>query len=87
MIVLLRNAFDLLDEQGRAEVLHFITSQQNADGGFQDRGGRSDLYYSLFGMMLLRAVEKETEDRRPKTVDRAPFPEREAVEGNLKFGT
>ena len=82
MIDLLRNAFDLLDEQGRAEVLHFITSQQNADGGFQDRGGRSDLYYSLFGMMLLRAVEKETEDRSPKTVDRAPFPEREAVEGN-----
>lgn len=56
MIDLLRNAFAMLDEQGRAEVLHFITSQQNADGGFQDRGGRSDLYYSLFGMMMLRAI-------------------------------
>lgn len=85
MIDLLRNAFDMLDEQGNAEVLHFIISQQNPDGGFQDRGGRSDLYYSLFGMMMLRAVEKETGDRRPKIVDRTPFPEREAVEGNPKL--
>jgi len=57
MIALLRNALALLDEQGRAEVLQFITSQQNPDGGFRDRGGRSDLYYSLFGGLMLRAVE------------------------------
>lgn len=45
---------NLIDEQGRDEVFRFLLSQQNADGGFQDRGGRSDLYYSLFGMMLLK---------------------------------
>jgi len=56
MIALLRKAFVLLDEQGREEVLQFILSNQNADGGFRDRGGRSDLYYSLFGMMMLRAA-------------------------------
>ncbi len=67
MIALLRNALNLLDEQGREEVLQFLISQQNPDGGFQDRGGRSDLYYSLFGGLMLRAAEKETEDRRPKT--------------------
>ena len=55
MIDLLRNAFLLLDEQGREEVTHFVFNRQNPDGGFQDRGGRSDLYYSLFGMMLLKA--------------------------------
>jgi hypothetical protein len=55
MIALLRNAFSLLDEQGREEVLHFLITQQNADGGFQDRGGKSDLYYSLFGGMIQRA--------------------------------
>jgi len=55
MIDLLRNAFEMLDEQGKAEVSSFIISQQNADGGFQDRGGRSDLYYSLFGGLMLRA--------------------------------
>lgn len=55
MIGLLQNALTLLDEQGNAEVLQFIVGQQNADGGFKDRGGRSDLYYSLFGAMLLKA--------------------------------
>jgi len=55
MIDLLRNALDLLDEQGRGEVLQFLFSQQNTDGGFRDRGGRSDLYYSLFGGLMIRA--------------------------------
>jgi len=59
MIDLLRNAFALLDEQGRVEVLQFILSQQNPDGGFQDRGRKSDLYYSLFGGLILKAIEKE----------------------------
>lgn len=57
MIAFLCNALNLLDEQGREEVLQFIVGQQNADGGFKDRSGRSDLYYSLFGGMLLRAAE------------------------------
>ena len=55
MIGLLRNALNLLDGQGREEVFQYISSQQNPDGGFQDRGGRSDLYYSLFGAMMLKA--------------------------------
>ncbi len=54
MIEHLRIALNLLDEQGQGEVFRFLVSQQNTDGGFQDRGGRSDLYYSLFGLMLLR---------------------------------
>jgi hypothetical protein len=55
MVSLLRNAVDLLDEEGQQEIFQFLESQQNADGGFMDRGGRSDLYYSLFGMLLLKA--------------------------------
>ncbi|HAQ18796.1 MAG TPA: hypothetical protein DCR40_06100 [Prolixibacteraceae bacterium] len=55
MIEHLRNALNLLDEQGQKQVFQFLISQQNADGGFHDRGGRSDLYYSLFGAMILRA--------------------------------
>jgi hypothetical protein len=54
MIALLRNALNLLDEQGREEVLRFLISQQNPDGGFRDRGGWSDLYYSLFGGLMLK---------------------------------
>ena len=74
MISLLQNAISLLDEQGSEEVIQFILSQQNADGGFKDRGGKSDLYYSLFGMMMFRAWgmgqgawSMETEDRRQET--------------------
>jgi hypothetical protein len=72
--VLLGNALNLLDEQGREEVLQFLISQQNPDGGFRDRGGRSDLYYSLFGGLMIRAWGKgqraeglESEDRRSGT--------------------
>jgi hypothetical protein len=59
MIALLGNALNLLDEHGQDEVFRFLISQQNPDGGFQDRGGRSDLYYSLFGGLMLGAWGKE----------------------------
>lgn len=77
MIEKIRNAFALLDEQGREEVLNFLISQQNPDGGFQDRGGRSDLYYSLFGGMMLKALITEPGIRNPKI--KATLPE--LVEG------
>lgn len=57
MILLLENALALLDEQGREEVLQFILNCQDEDGGFHDRGASSDLYYSLFGMLILKAME------------------------------
>ena len=79
MIALLRNALNLLDEQGREEVLKFLKSQQNPDGGFQDRGGRSDLYYSLFGGLMLRAGESEVRSLKSEDL----LPEREAVEGAI----
>lgn len=58
MIRLLQNAVSLLDEQGKEEVRQFILNNQNNDGGFCDRGGASDLYYSLFGLLILKAVEE-----------------------------
>ncbi len=76
MVLLLRNALDLLDEQGQTEVFQFLKSQQNEDGGFMDRGGRSDLYYSLFGMLLLEAWGMG---------HRAELPE--PVEGSSQLGT
>lgn len=59
MIDHLGNALNLLDKQGQDEVFRFLISQLNPDGGFQDRGGRSDLYYSLFGGLMLMAWGKE----------------------------
>jgi len=83
MIVLLQNALSLLDERGREEMMQFLISQQNPDGGFQDRGGRSDLYYSLFGGLMLRAWGEGQGARGMETEDRTPLPEREVVEGAI----
>ena len=81
MIALLRNALNLLDEQGRGEVLKFLMNQQNPDGGFRDRGGRSDLYYSLFGGLILGAWGEGHGAKSMESDVRTPLPEREAVEG------
>lgn len=75
MIAILRNALSMLDEQGREEVIRSFLGQRNFDGGFQDRGGKSDLYYSLFGVMLLRAAELEIGESY----------ERESAERNKNF--
>lgn len=66
MVSHVRQAFAMLDESGRAEVLRFIASQQNPDGGFCDRGGRSDLYYSMFAGMMLDAAEPQPAIRNPE---------------------
>lgn len=87
MVSLLRNALDVLDEQGQTEVFQFLRSQQNTDGGFKDRGGRSDLYYSLFGMMLLRAIESEVRSQKSEVEKAKSGVEfHELVEGNSPLG-
>ncbi len=40
----------VLGETSTKLVGKFLLSQQNADGGFKDRTGKSDLYYSTFGL-------------------------------------
>ncbi|MEW6158724.1 MAG: prenyltransferase/squalene oxidase repeat-containing protein [Verrucomicrobiota bacterium] len=40
-------------------VKHFFLAQHNADGGFKDRQGRSDLYYTVFGLDGLLALQAE----------------------------
>ncbi|HUR44562.1 MAG TPA: prenyltransferase/squalene oxidase repeat-containing protein [Candidatus Saccharimonadales bacterium] len=42
-----------------ALVRDFLLSQQNPDGGFKDRLGRSDLYYTVFGLNSLIALQAE----------------------------
>lgn len=55
-----RRAPQLLGESAEL-VRRFVRSRQNPDGGFQDRAGRSDLYYTVFGLDALDAFE-ETPD-------------------------
>lgn len=45
-----------------ALVAEFLRSKINADGGFSDREGRSDLYYTVFGLEGLRAVQVDVPD-------------------------
>ena len=40
-------------------VERFLHSQLNKDGGFQDRSGKSDLYYTVFGLEALIALSAE----------------------------
>jgi hypothetical protein len=39
-------------------VTRFVRSQQNDDGGFRDRKGESDLYYTVFGLDALAALQQ-----------------------------
>jgi len=55
MLQVARLAPNVLGEAAEL-VLEFLRSQQNADGGFKDRGGNSDLYYTIFGIEGLVAL-------------------------------
>ena len=40
-------------------IREYLTRKQNPDGGFQDRAGKSDLYYTVFGMDALLAIQSD----------------------------
>ena len=48
--------FNALSEEIQEEVRQFILSQQCVAGGFSDRAGNADPYYSLFGFFLAEAT-------------------------------
>ena len=58
MLQVARLAPKLLGESS-ALVREFLLSQQHEDGGFKDRTGRSDLYYTVFGIDGLLALQAE----------------------------
>lgn len=47
-----------------ALVREFLLKQCNEDGGFRDRAGRSDLYYTVFGLDGLLALQAELPARK-----------------------
>ena len=53
-----KKAKKLLGDSGKL-VVQFVQSQINEDGGFQGRDGKSDLYYTVFGIESLRALGEE----------------------------
>ena len=56
MLQVARLAPRLLGESAEL-VKQFLLQQQNEDGGFKDRTGRSDLYYTVFGLDSLLALQ------------------------------
>jgi hypothetical protein len=62
-ILEIEKGFLLLDETSRASVVRFIKSQQHKNGAFIDRGGNPDLYYSLFGVWLSKALKLDSEQK------------------------
>lgn len=56
MLQVARVAPKLLGESAEL-VRDFFLKQQNPDGGFKDRSGRSDLYYTVFGIEGLLALQ------------------------------
>ena len=59
MLQVARLAPRLLGESASL-VVDYLRSRQNPDGGFADRAGRSDLYYSVFALDGLLALRAET---------------------------
>jgi len=48
-------------------VVNFLRSQQNDDGGFKDRKGASDLYYTVFGLDALTALQQPIDADRVRS--------------------
>ena len=78
MLQVARLAPTLLGES-RDLVRDFYLQRLNADGGFQNRAGDSDLYYTVFGLEGLAALEQEMPAATPR------FLERIGTGGDLDF--
>ncbi len=58
MLLAARRAPNLLPES-RRRIIQFLHSQFNDDGGARDRSGQSDLYYTVFALDALAAMQVE----------------------------
>jgi hypothetical protein len=56
----LRRGAALLDDATLEEIRTRIVLQQTTSGGFPDRAGNGDLYYTLFGFFLASALEVDS---------------------------
>lgn len=57
--------------ESKTLVTAFLRERLNPDGGFQDRAGASDLYYTVFGLDALIALQEELPaDRTAAYLDR-----------------
>lgn len=64
MLQVARLAQAVLGEEAVGRVADFVMRQRHADGGFCDREGRADLYYTSFAVDCLTALQVPLEDER-----------------------
>lgn len=62
----LRHSTERLSPQARKLVVQYVESQRAAGEAFKDRGGKADLYYTLFGWMLVYALGISSNSRERK---------------------
>jgi hypothetical protein len=67
MLQVARLAPKVLGPEATELVAGFLRAQQNEDGGFNDRSGRSDLYYTVFGLDALEALQQPFDVERVRS--------------------
>lgn len=58
-INLVQKGFAALDTESQTQVMQFLHNSQTENGGFVNRAGNSDLYYSLFGVWIASGIGQE----------------------------
>lgn len=53
----LKRSLKMLDPEIANEIQYFVLSRQSENGGFMDKAGKSDLYYSLFGNFVAETFD------------------------------
>ena len=48
----LASSLSILDEESKVEIRNYLKNQLSPEGGFKDRGGKADIYYTLFGYLV-----------------------------------
>jgi hypothetical protein len=53
----LKNSLKMIDPSIISELKDFVRKRQTPSGGFSDKGGNADVYYTLFGCFVAEALE------------------------------
>lgn len=66
LLQVLRLGAESLNDEARRRVCLYVESQRTADEAFINRGGRPDLYYTMFGWMLCHALDMASAGKKRK---------------------
>ena len=56
LLLTLKRGTEILSDEARQQVCRYVMSQRDKSEAYMNRGGRADLYYTLFGWMLSYAL-------------------------------